>query len=118
MRLVHTTVCRVSRPLVRLEAVDQGDQGRLVARHAEQCLRCQAERAIERRIHRTLSSMGDNLLIAPAGLIPAVMSNLDAPIDYPDPETGVKAEKVAIAAAVLGVASVVAWTLSRRAKGA
>ena len=118
MRLVHSTLCRVSRPLVRLEAVDQQDRGRLVARHAEQCLRCQAERAIEHRIHRTLSSMGDSLLMAPAGLLPAVMSNLDAPLHYPESESGMRAEKVAIAAAVVGVASVVAWTLSRREKGA
>ena len=118
MKLVHSTLCRVSRPLVRLEAVDQQDQGRLVARHAERCLRCQAERAIEHRIHRTLSSMGDSLLMAPAGLLPAVMSNLDAPFDYLEPETGVKTERVAIAVAVVGVASVVAWTLSRRVKGA
>ena len=93
MKLVHSTLCRVSRPLVRLEAVDQQDQGRLVARHAERCLRCQAERAIEHRIHRTLSSMGDSLLMAPAGLLPAVMSNLDAPFDYLEVRNGSEGRK-------------------------
>lgn len=61
--------------------------------------------------------MGDNLFMAPAGLIPDVMSNLDASLDYREPQRGMKTEKVAIAAAVLGVASVLAWTLNRKAKG-
>lgn len=114
---MHTTVCRVSRPLVRLEVVDQKEHSPLVARHAGFCLRCQAERAIETRIRKTLSSLGENVIMAPAGLIPAVVGSLDAPIDYPEAETGSNTDKVAIAAAVIGVASVVAWTLSRRARG-
>jgi hypothetical protein len=117
LRLVHTTVCRVSRPLARLEAFEQRES-RLVARHAGHCLRCQAERAIEHRIRRTLSALGENVITAPAGLIPAVMSSLDAPLDRPEEEPRVNTEKVAIAAAVLGVAWVVAWSLSRRVKGA
>lgn len=116
MRLVHSTVCRVSRPLVRLEAVDQIDRKSLVDRHAGHCLRCQAERAIESRIHRTLASLGANVIMAPAGLVPGVMNSLDAPWDYPEPESPKAAERMAIAAAVVGVASVVFWTVSRRVR--
>ena len=116
MRLVQSTVCRVCRSLVRLEAVDQRDRNSLVARHAGHCLRCQAERAIEHRIHRTLSSMEDKLIVAPAGLIPAVMGNLDTSLDYPEMESASATEKVAIAAAVVGVASMVAWAVSRRVR--
>ncbi len=116
MRLVQSTLCRVSRPLVRLEAVDQRDRNPLVARHAGNCLRCQAERAIEHRIHRTLASMEDSLILAPAGLIPAVMGNLDTSFDYPEIESARATEKMAIAAAVVGVASVAAWALSKKVR--
>ncbi len=116
MRLVHSTVCGVTRPWVRLIAVDQKTKGRLIARHADSCLRCQAEAAIEHRIHRTLAGMIGNMMMAPAGLIPAVRDDLEVVPFYTeiDPERSI--EKVAIAAAVVGVASVVAWTVSRRLK--
>ncbi|MCQ3804649.1 MAG: hypothetical protein OXC98_03285 [bacterium] len=116
MRLVQSTVCRVSRPLVRLGAVDQKDGNSLVARHAGHCLRCQAERAIEHRIHRTLAAMEGNVIKAPAGLVPGVISSLDASVDYPELEFAKAGERVAIAAAVVGVVSVVAWTLTRRVR--
>lgn len=114
MRLVQATLCRVCRTLVRLNAVDQRDRGARLTRHVAHCLRCQAEKAIEHRIHRTLASMEDHLIMAPAGLVAAVMGSLDDPLGYAEADSPIGAEKVAIAVAVVGVASVVAWTLSRR----
>ena len=117
MKLMQSTVCRVSRPWVRLVAVDQKDQGKLVSRHAEQCLRCQAETAIELRIHRELAAMGGNPMIAPAGLMPAVISGLEQPMSNHESGSGIGADKVAVAAVVVGVASVLAWTMSRWVRG-
>ena len=77
MRMVRTTVCRVSRPWARSAAADRSDRTPLVGRHTESCLRCQVETAIEQRIGRTLASMGDNLMPAPVGLVSAVMDRLD-----------------------------------------
>lgn len=116
MRLVRSTVCRVSRPWARLVAVDRRDQAPLVGRHAGHCLRCQAEAAVEQRIGRALASMEDDLLMAPPGLVAAVMDRLDAPSDRSEAGENRGAETVAIAAAVLGAASLVAWTLTRRAR--
>lgn len=117
MRLMHSTVCWASRPLVRFLAVDQKARATFLARHADHCLRCQAESAIEDRIHRVLAGMHGNLMPAPAGLMPAVRGSLDLPESYAEVEPARSAEKVAIAAAVVGVASVVAWTVSRRVRG-
>ena len=117
MNLMQSTVCWATRPLVRFFAVDQKTRGTLLARHADQCLRCQAESAIEGRIHRSLAGMKGNLMPAPAGLMPAVRGSLDVADSYPDFDTARNAEKVAVAAAVVGAASVVAWTVSRRVKG-
>jgi len=117
LRLMQSTVCWASRPLVRFFAVDQKAKATFLARHADHCLRCQAESAIEDRIHRVLAGMHGNLMPAPAGLMPAVRGSLDLPDSYAEVESARSAEKVAIAAAVVGVASVVAWTVSRRVRG-
>ncbi|MDE0232080.1 MAG: hypothetical protein OXN93_07335 [bacterium] len=117
MRLPQSTVCWATRPLVRFFAVDRKARGTLLARHADHCLRCQAESAIEGRIHRMLAGMEGNLMPAPAGLMPAVRGSLGMADSYAEVESARSAEKVAIAAAVVGVASVVAWTVSRRVKG-
>ena len=114
---MQSTVCWATRPWVRLLAVDQRIRGRLLARHVDHCLRCQAETAIEHRIHRTLAGMEGNLMMAPAGLMPAVRGSLNMAPSYAEVDSALNAEKVAIAAAVVGVASVVAWTVSRRVKG-
>lgn len=117
MNLVRSTICRISRPWVRMTAVGREDRGRVVGRHSGRCLRCQAEVAIERRIRRVLATMDDNLVMAPAGLLPAVMSSLDAPLPRSDEAVSKGVERAAVAAAVVGVASVLAWTLSRRVRG-
>ena len=114
MKAVRSTVCRVSRPWARMVAVDRQDPTPLIGRHAGTCLRCQAEMAVEHRITRTLAATGRHLMLAPAGLVAGAMSRLDAPVPPADREV----PKVAIAAAAVAVASGLAWTLSRRAKGA
>lgn len=114
---MQSTVCWATRPWVRLFAVDQKATGRLLARHADHCLRCQAEGAIEDRIHRMLAGMKGNLMAAPSGLMPSVMGDLHMADSYAEVESARNVEKVAIAAAVVGVASVVAWTVSRRVRG-
>lgn len=85
-----------------------------MGRHTETCLRCQAEIAIESRIGRALSTMGgDHLLAAPAGLMTAVMDSLDTSF----PATPRRIPRAAIATVgLVGVASVMAWTVTRRAK--
>ena len=113
MRTMRSTLCRVSRPLARMTAVDREEPNRLVGLHAESCLRCQAEMAIEQRIGRALAGMRPDLMIAPAGLMAAVMGSLDTALPPPEREV----PKVAVAAAMVGVASALAWTLSRRARG-
>ncbi len=110
---MRSTVCRVSQPWARMMAVDRADQALLISRHTASCLRCQAEIAIEHRISRALAAMRDNLMIAPAGLVAAAMGNLDTSL----PPSEREVPKVAVAAAMVAVASVLAWTLSRRAKG-
>lgn len=105
------------RPLVRLGAIDQKDQGRLVARHASRCLRCQAEVAVEERIRRLLAGMGGGQIMAPAGLMTAVMGNLDEYQYQKEHNPAFRPERVVLAAAAVGVASVLAWTLSRRVRG-
>ncbi|MXX01537.1 MAG: hypothetical protein F4Z79_07960 [Acidimicrobiia bacterium] len=117
MRLMQSTVCWATRPLVRFFAVDRKAKSTFLGRHADHCLRCQAESAIEDRIHRMLSGMKGNLMPAPAGLMPSVRGSLDMVDTYADVESARSAEKVAIAAAVVGVASVVAWTVTRRVRG-
>ena len=117
MRLMQSTVCWATRPLVRFFAVDRKTKSTFLGRHADHCLRCQAESAIEDRIHRMLSGMKGNLMPAPAGLMPSVRGSLDMVDTYADVESARSPEKVAIAAAVVGVASVVAWTVTRRVRG-
>ncbi|MDE0674553.1 MAG: hypothetical protein OXI06_05710 [bacterium] len=117
MRLMQSTVCWATRPLVRFFAVDRKTKSTFLGRHADRCLRCQAESAIEDRIHRMLSGMKGNLMPAPAGLMPSVRGSLGMVDTYADVESARSAEKVAIAAAVVGVASVVAWTVTRRVRG-
>lgn len=117
MRLMQSTVCWATRPLVRFFAVNRKAKSTFLGRHADHCLRCQAESAIEDRIHRMLSGMKGNLMPAPAGLMPSVRGSLDMVDTYADAESARSAEKVAIAAAVVGAASVVAWTVTRRVRG-
>ena len=117
MRLMRTSVCLMSRPWVRLGAIDQRDQGRLVARHTSQCLRCQAEVAIEERIRRLLAGMGQGQVTAPAGLMAAVMGNLDGYQYQEANNQAIRPERMVLAAAAVGVASLLAWTLSRRVRG-
>ncbi|MYK56596.1 MAG: hypothetical protein F4035_09100 [Acidimicrobiia bacterium] len=114
---MQSTVCWATRPLVRFFAVDRKAKSTFLGRHADHCLRCQAESAIEDRIHRMLSGMKGNLMPAPAGLMPSVRGSLDMVDTYADAESARSAEKVAIAAAVVGAASVVAWTVTRRVRG-
>ena len=114
--MVRSAVCRVSRPWARRVAVDGRDHAPLVGRHAGHCLRCQAAAAVERRIGRALASMEDNLLMAPPGLMAAVMDSLEAPPARSEGGESGGAEKVVIAAAVVGAASLMAWTLTRRTR--
>ncbi|MYA38944.1 MAG: hypothetical protein F4Y36_04960 [Acidimicrobiia bacterium] len=114
---MQSTVCWATRPLVRFFAVNRKAKSTFLGRHADHCLRCQAESAIEDRIHRMLSGMKGNLMPAPAGLMPSVRGSLDMVDTYADAESARSAEKVAIAAAVVGAASVVAWTVTRRVRG-
>ncbi len=114
MKGVRSTVCRVSRPWARMVTVDRKNPIRLLERHTECCLRCQAEIAVENRISRALASLDGHLVLAPAGLVSAAMSRLD--VADPPPQRDMP--KFVIAAAVVGVASGLAWTLGRRAKSA
>ena len=98
-----------------MATVGRKDPTRLLGRHTDSCLRCQADIAVENRITRALASTEDHLMPAPAGLVAAAMSRLDA-VDPPPPDPQVP--KVVIAAAVVGVASGLVWTLGRRAKSA
>lgn len=48
------------------------------AAHVAQCLRCQAELARFRRLHRTLASLRDLPVPADAGLVEGILAGLDS----------------------------------------
>jgi hypothetical protein len=110
---------RVSLPAMDRVAWQEGRLGR----HATSCLRCQAETARYRKLHRSLEALGHVTEPAP----PSVLARVHHAIAEPRPEepkprgpltgrvAGVAATTGAVVAAAAGTAAVVAW---RRAHGA
>lgn len=92
---------------------------RVLARHRDHCLRCQADDARISGVSRELSTLGGETLRAPAGLATTVMTRLGAQ-DGADPRRPV-AQRVAMrwataAVIVLATAAAVAAGIISRAR--
>ncbi|MEK7251909.1 MAG: hypothetical protein AAB198_01460 [Actinomycetota bacterium] len=57
---------------------------RVLSKHRDRCLRCQADDARVNGVTRQLSTLGDEVVVAPAGLASTVMTRL-GPQDGADP---------------------------------
>ncbi len=106
---------RLSLPTMDRVAWQEGRLGR----HATSCLRCQAETARYRKLHRSLEALGQITEAAPASLLAGVEHAIGGPPVESSPVrgrlAGIAAAAGAVAAAAAGTAAVVAW---RRVHGA
>ncbi len=110
---------RLSLPAMDRVARQEGRLGR----HATTCLRCQAETARYRKLHRSLEALGQVTEAAPDSLLAGVEHAIGSPPRaVPRGEdrfagrlAGIVATAGAVAAAAAGTAAVVAW---RRVHGA
>lgn len=72
--------CRVV--AIRLAGVDDVDElSDRLASHVGTCLRCQAEAARYRSLHRRLGALADDAHQAPEGLVASVMRRLPDPVE-------------------------------------
>ena len=112
-----TMTCKAVR--VQLPSIDDPEvlTGPLAA-HIGSCLRCQAEVARYRRLHRSLGSLAEHVEVAPNGLVADVESRLsdgDAVVDVsPQRVTRVAAAAGAVVAAA-GTVAMVRWMRARSA---
>ncbi len=77
-------------------AEGQPVSGRAARAHVEHCLRCQADLAQHRRLHRSLRQLADRRVSAPADWVEEVLAALD------EANTGSSAGRALRRAAVLG----------------
>jgi len=104
--------CTVVR--MRLPGVDSvAELGDRLAGHAETCLRCQAEAARYRTLHRRLGSLSGELLNAPATLVPTVVARIE-PVEAQvsdERRAGFRRAAVAVSAAAGAAVAATAGTI-------
>lgn len=84
--------------------------------HAETCLRCQAELAKYRSLHRRLAGLASVTYEAPPGLATGVLTDIDAPVideAVPDSSVAIRASVAVAAAGAAAVAAAVAVGVRR-----
>jgi hypothetical protein len=104
--------CAVVR--MRLPGVDSVDElGERLAGHIETCLRCQAEAARYRTLHRRLGRLSRDTMTAPATLISSVVARIDveeADVSA-DRRAGLRRAAVAVSAAAGAAVAATAGTI-------
>ncbi len=112
---IHCAVMRLTLP--RMDRIEW--QESRLGRHAATCLRCQAETARYRKLHRGLGELAEVTEPAPVSLVAEVEKAIGGEIGEPARVrarvAGAVAAAGAVTAAVAGAAAVIAW---RRAHGA
>ncbi len=95
-----------------------------VRRHVDQCLRCQAEAAQQRKLARAFEGLGQDVLVPPAGLVDEVLLALDEAEREARVLDHVRHHRAAYlgglaagVASVAGVAGAIVLARSRRAVG-
>ena len=102
----HVT-CRVV--AMRLPGVDSVDElGPRLSGHAETCLRCQAEAARYRSLHRRLGALQDTTYAPPEGFVASVLRHLADPVEAlkPKQHRHLIPSRATVAAAATGAAVV------------
>ena len=106
------TRCTVVR--IRLPGVDSVDDlGERLSSHVEACLRCQAEAARYRTLRRRLGALSDDVMAAPASLIPTVAARieLEESENPEDVRIGLRRAAVAVSAAAGAAVAATAGTI-------
>ena len=112
-----TMTCKAVR--VQLPSLDDPElpTGPLAA-HVGSCLRCQAEVARYRRLHRSLGRLAEHVEVAPDGLVADVESRLsdgDAVVDVSSPSVPRVAAAAGAVVAAAGTVAMVRWMRTRSA---
>ncbi|MFO7548316.1 MAG: hypothetical protein R6X29_05530 [Acidimicrobiia bacterium] len=111
--MTRDRACRRAGPRLALAALEGRPAPRRSRRHAAHCETCGARVARASRARLALSTMGSERSPAPIGLVPAVLTGLDAPLAAAGGHRGRVAAITATAAAV-GAGVAVAVVTRRR----